>query len=331
MRKAYFCDELNKTLTCFHDGIFACCSGRKAPAYYRNYKGQKIDKNFIIQVKKQTLDLLTDENIDKTDCKGCFYLRERTAEDKLSPTFNMLHISNWTHCNCGCIYCARMIDSQGTITTKKRKSEYYDMLPLLKQLYKEGLLDKENLNVCIQGGDISVLKEFEPLMKELLKQDVCKVNVLSNNIVYQPIIKKLLKLNKISFMTSLDCANPELYYKLKRVDKFQECINNLRKYAKGLKDPPIIVKYIVVEHLNDNINEISQFIDLIYSLGINNVEFMIDNKWSLFTNLEEIPFPSHYWDLYTYFKKACEEKNMHFLIWKKVEQDLIKYASHNSM
>ncbi|MBQ8886505.1 MAG: radical SAM protein [Candidatus Gastranaerophilales bacterium] len=323
-QKLYFCDELNKTLTCMHDGIFPCCSGHESPDYYKKYNGQKINKKFLMERKLEIFEKFTEEKIKDSKCFGCYFLRERRPEDVISDKYNMLHISNWTHCNCGCIYCARMKDSTGKIITKKQKSEYYDMLPLLKQLYKEDVFERENLTVCIQGGDISVLKEFEPIMKELSKQGVKTINVLSNNIVYHSIVRKLLEKRKISFMTSLDCASRELYYKLKRVDKFDDCVNNLRKYVKNIEHPPVVVKYIVVEHINDNILEIHKFVDLMKDIGVENIEFMIDNKWALFTNLEETPFPSHYWDLYLFLKKECEKNNINFMIWDKLENDLNK-------
>ncbi len=326
MGKQYFCDELNNVLSCFHDRIMSCCSGQIGPVYYEAYRGQKIDWEAFKKIKQDAFNMLTEENINNSPCKGCFFLRERKPEDRISPVFNMINISHWTQCNCGCIYCARMLDSKGKITYKAEKSEYYDIVPLIKQLYKQELLDRRNLTACIQGGDISVLKEFEPMVKEFLKNGVKTFHILTNNIVYQPIINKLMDLNKVELFTALDCATPEVYKKLKRVDKFNDSVNNLRKYAKGRENPPIIVKYIVVEHINDNIEEIQKFIDLMSDIGIKIVEFTIDNKWAMFTNLDEKPLPSHYGDLYLYFKKACEEKNIVLNVWSRTEFIINKYA-----
>ena len=233
MGKQYFCDELNNVLSCFHDRIMSCCSGQIGPVYYEAYRGQKIDWEAFKKIKQDAFNMLTEENINNSPCKGCFFLRERKPEDRISPVFNMINISHWTQCNCGCIYCARMLDSKGKITYKAEKSEYYDIVPLIKQLYKQELLDRRNLTACIQGGDISVLKEFEPMVKEFLKNWVKTFHILTNNIVYQPIINKLMDLNKVELFTALDCATPEVYKKLKRVDKFNDSVNNLRKYAKG--------------------------------------------------------------------------------------------------
>ncbi len=325
MMKQYFCDELNNVLSCFHDRIMSCCSGQIGPIYYEGYRGQKIDWDNFKQIKPNAFSLLNDENIDKSPCKGCFFLRERKPEDVISPTFKFLNISHWTHCNCGCIYCARMSHSKGQITYKSAKSEYYDMIPLLKQLYKHDLLDRKNLIVNIQGGDISVLKEFEPMVKEFLKNGAFKFYILSNNIKYQPIIEKLLKKGIVDFTTSLDCATPEVYYKLKRVDKFKDSVENLKRYTKVNAGFGITVKYIVIEHINDNIEEITKFVNLMSDINVKTIEFMIDNKYVIFANLDETPLPSHYKDLYLHMKNLCEEKGINLILWSKTEYVINKY------
>ena len=323
--KRFFCEELNNVISCFHDRIMSCCSGQIGPVYFEAYKGQKIDKNLFLDIKHKAFELLNEEDIEKSPCKGCFFLRELKDTDKISDKFNLINVSHWTQCNCGCIYCARMLDSKGKISQKTGKSAYYDFLPLLKQLYKNDLLDRENLTACIQGGDISVLKEFEPVVKEFLKQGISHFYILSNNIKYQPIVKKLLDLNKTHYTTALDCANPALYYKLKRVDKFNDCIRNLKEYAKSPNSKNVIVRYIIIEHLNDNIEEITNFINLMYNIGIKTVEFMIDNKYLLFTDLDKTPLPSHYKELYLHFEQLCKEKNMNLHLWDKTRFVVDKY------
>lgn len=324
--KEYFCDELNNVLSCFHDRIMSCCSGQIGPVYFEGYKGEKLNKDLFLSVKENAFKLLNEKDIENSPCKGCFFLREKTEKDKISPTFKVLNISHWTHCNCGCIYCARMLHSKGKIDTKIRKSDYYDMLPLVKFLYKENLLDKKNLMVSIQGGDISVLKEFEPMVKEFLKNGLREFYILSNNLKYQPVIKKLLDMNKTEYTTSLDCATPEIYYKLKRVDKFKETVENLKKYAKSKNPQRIIAKYIIIEHINDNIEEVTKFVNLMSEIGIQNIELMIDNKYVNLSDLDKTPLPAHYGELYLCFKKLCEEKGINLRLWSKTEYVINKYA-----
>ncbi|MBQ4123034.1 radical SAM protein [bacterium] len=323
--KYYFCDELNNVLSCFHDRIMSCCSGQIGPVYYEGYRGEKINWDKFRQIKYKAFELLNERDIDKSPCKNCFFLRERKESDIISPKFKLINVSHWTQCNCGCIYCARMLDSKGEISHKLEKSQYYDFLPLLKELYKEDLLDKENLTAFIQGGDISVLKEFEPMVKEFLKQGVKEFYILSNNIKYQPIIKKLLDKDIVHYVTALDCANRELYKKLKRVDKFNQSVDNLKKYAKSKNGGKVHVKYILIENLNDNKDEITNFINLMKRIGISAVEFMIDNKYLLFTNLDETPLPKHYKDLYLHFEQLCKENNINMIFWERTKFVVDKY------
>jgi len=321
--KYYFCDELNNVLSCFHDKIMSCCSGQSCPTYIRGYKGEKIKWDFFWKKKEEAFSLLNDDNIDYSPCKGCYFLRERKINDVISPKFKFINISNWTHCNCGCVYCARIPSSKGKIDTKPRRSEYYDMLPFLKQLYQQELLDRKELFVNIQGGDISVLKEFEPVVRECLKQGAREFYILSNNIKYQPIIKELIEADKTTFVTSLDCGNRDLYRKLKRVDKFNDSVENLKKYVSGNHPERVVVKYIVIRNFNDNTESITEFINLMSDIGIRNVDFMLDNKYINDTNMGTIPSPpSYYKDLYLHFKNLCEEKNLKLLVWDKL-RDLI--------
>ena len=326
--KQYFCDELNNVLSCFHDRIMSCCTGQMGPTYIEGYKGEKIDWDAFKKVKEDAFKLLNSNDIDKTPCKGCFYLRERKDTDVVSPTFKEINVSHWTQCNCGCIYCARMFHSKGKIAHWSSRSKYYDFLPVLKELYKNELLDREKLFVTIQGGDISVLKEFPDIFKEFQKNGYLAFFIFSNNIVYQPLIKKLMDETPyvISFTTSLDAGCRETYKKIKRVDKFNDCVKNLRRYMKDNVQAKVIVKYILVENINDNVEEITKFINLMSDIGVYMVEFAIDHKWTLFTNLEENPFPKHYGDLYLTFKNLAEEKGLRFQIWPKAEHIIKKYA-----
>lgn len=325
-KKYYFCEELNSTLTLMNGRVTTCCSGRNGPAYWEEYKKEPITKEFILRKKEEFYQLLNDEDIEKTPCKDCFYLRERKEDDVISDKFKLINISHWTQCNCGCFYCARMWLTHGKITKRPEKSEFYDFLPFLKQLYKEDLLDRENLTACFQGGDISILKEFEPCVKEFLKQGIKEFTILTNNIRYQPIVKKLLDMDKVWFNVSIDSGCRETYKKIKRVDKFNDVINNLKKYAKTNNKHRLSAKFILLDHMNDNKEEIEKFISLMANIGVPHVEFMIDYKWLFFTDLEQKPLPSHYGELYQYFKQLCDEKGMRFGTWPLAEEFMKKHT-----
>ena len=109
------------------------------------------------------------------------------------------------------------------------------------------------------------------------------------------------------------------------MDKFNDSVSNLKKYAKSKHPENVIVKYIIIEHFNDNIETVNAFVDLVSAVGLSQIELMIDNKYALFTNLDEKPLPPHYRDLYFAFRQRCEEKNITIHLWTKIEYIINKY------
>ena len=77
----YFCDELNDTLTYFHDEIKSCCSNPNGPIYFNDYDGTKVDFELLKQKKLKIFSLFDEENIKNSPCYGCFSLRKRKPED----------------------------------------------------------------------------------------------------------------------------------------------------------------------------------------------------------------------------------------------------------
>ena len=317
--KEYFCDQLNNTITCFHNGIFACCSGHKDDLiYYDGYsdKDKNMDWSYILKKKYYFFSLLNEKNIDNSPCKGCFYLREKTENDKISSVFNQINISNWLHCNCGCIYCARIKDGKkNKITIFPKKSPYYDIIPVIKNLNNQKLFVSKNLEVCIQGGDISVLKDFEKIIKTFSELNTIDVNsvffiILSNSIVYKPIIRELIKKGKCKLVTSIDAGCKETYKKIKRVDKFNNVIKNLKRYCSCLIDPKIIIKYILVKNINDNEKEVSLFINKMKEICIKEVEFVLPDAVTMSNEIKKESIPNNWYNLYLYFTEQCNKNNI---------------------
>lgn len=326
----YFCSELNNVLTFFPEGIRSCCIiGRIGPVYLSDYNDKiEIDWELFKRRKKEAYDNILQNKLENSTCKDCFYLKEKTEEDLFNEQFSLIYLNNWTQCNCGCFYCDRMGYTKGEITKKKEDSRYYNALPVIKGLYKNNLLDKDNLRVVFHGGDLSVLKEFEPLLKEFIKNGVNKIDFASNNIIFQPLIKDLLARNKASLNMSLDCGTRETYKKIKRVDKFNDVISNLKKYVTVSKsdNPEINVKYIILENVNDNEEEIKKFIDLMVKIGIKRVSLHLEHKYATDIFKKDIPLPGNYKKLITLFFSLCE---MHKLYFDKPDEIMNHIISGN--
>ncbi|MBQ4123785.1 radical SAM protein [bacterium] len=312
-----YCSEFNNVLTFFPDKIRSCCVlGNLGPVYYENYNGdiKTFDFEYLKAKKKEIYEQQLNEIFNNLPCENCFYLKDKTDEDRFSPKFSLVYLNSWTQCNCGCFYCDRLKYSKGKITKRKEKSEYYDLLPIIKGLYKHDLLDRENLRVVFHGGDFSVLKEFKPVVKTFLKYGIRKIDFSSNNIIFHPIVKDLLAKKKASLNMSLDCGTRETYKLIKRVDKFNDVIKNLKKYVKASKSdsPEINVKYILLKDVNDNEKEIQSFIQTMKNIGITRVSLHLEHKYAneLFENKNKIPI--HYKNLINLFFELCKENNFYY-------------------
>lgn len=318
----YTCDLLKNEITFFQNQVQSCCSSKLGPIYLPDYKGEKIDWKNVLKIKLDTLKNMQNGNIPD-NCKDCFNLHTSDKKRNLQKVFSRLIISHWVQCNCSCIYCARNQYSEGKITRKPQKSSYYDMLPILKEMYSNKLLDtKGNLFVDFQGGDISVLKEFDTLLKELMKNNAGYIRFTTNNIIYHPLITKLFKQGKAELMTSLDSGCRETYKKLKRVDKFNDTVQNLKKYKEDAPNAFIFVKYITVQGINDNLNEVNKFLDLMFDIKIPAVSFEIDYRDIMMNPDKRFDIPKHYYDLYEIFKKRCNETGTKLILFTHTENIL---------
>ena len=64
-------------------------------------------------------------------------------------------------------------------------------------------------------------------------------------------------------------------------------------------------------------------------IGIQKIEFMIDNKYVMFTDLETTPLPAHYGELYLAFARLCKEKGIQLQLWSKTQHIIDTYALKN--
>ena len=95
--------------------------------------------------------------------------------------------------------------------------------------------DEENLKVEFQGGNVTMLKEFDAIIDELTQHNCNKFVINMNGINY------LEKLEKINFDSSslvnisLDAGTSETFKKIKNVDAFEQTISNIRRLKNATK------------------------------------------------------------------------------------------------
>lgn len=335
MRKIYNCDLLNSGLHFTPDNLRFCC----APAYW----GPNIDSktpekkeifNKLMEMRTKALEDMRN-HIGHKNCVGCIYLKEYdldspdTPKDILEkqtkdPLISNIVINHYKQCDCHCIYCTQS-DYLKKIVTRPQKGDYYDLFPIIKQFYKEKLIDSKNLRIEFQGGSIGVLKEFPDLVKIFLKNGARDIQFFTNGIRYMPQIVDSAKKTKTSIVCSLDCGTRETFKRMKIVDKFDDVVKNIKKYKDKAKEKiEIDLKYILIEGFNDNKEEFLKFMDIAEYAGVDMVQLDMDFKKVMINKGVHYDVPQHYYELYDLYKEECIKRGIRPFIWEYIQGVLDK-------
>lgn len=325
MKKRYYCKRLNETLNFDAFKVLYCCATRTGPSIIvpkpKNVKDMIRKRNSLIK--------MLDRGTIPKECKGCFDLQEQENPKPIiisqllkPPKANMIIVRHFKQCDCSCIYCCEQYISNRKIVLKSKKSDYYDLLPIIKELYKQDMIDKKELDVHFQGGNVSVLDEFDDLVNIFMTNGVKRIEIATNGIKYLPQIERICKNTFVDVNISIDAGCRETYKKIKTVDKFDDLVENLKKYVKL----PILLrlKYIIVRGVNDTKEEIEKYLTLMKEIGINNSELMIDQCDSEFVHNGEFKIPSYYYDLFEFYQLKAKELNIEPHIWEYIKEILDK-------
>jgi len=162
----------------------------------------------------------------------------------------------------------------------------------------------------MSGGEITISPEFEELLSILLDYVNSRIEIISSGIKYCKSIEDGFSKDKLSMLISLDSGTKETYKKIKNVDCFDSVVSNIKRYIDVSDNAKqfITLKYIIVDGVNDNINEISEFFNIVSILGVKTVRLDVD---SLKYNLnKKIKVPSYYAELYKFFETKANELNI---------------------
>lgn len=277
---AYLSCEFVENGICFLvDSVMICCYamsiGHQGLCISPKFVGQELDWEEVINIKQEIRERFAKNDIPSA-CLECPRLKKKEWKDK--NKFNYILINHWNNCNMKCIYCY----------TRDRKKEFnkmipYKILPVLKDAVKNKMLT-EDCWIDITGGEPLVLKEFPDLMKFIIEETTATVLVNTAGADYSKWIKKGLEQGRVSPTISLDAGTRETYKKIKGFDYFKKVINNVKKYQKGLdevKNSLISLKYIFIPEINDNIDELQCWLNLVEELGIKNIKLEIEHEWYL--------------------------------------------------
>ncbi len=303
----YSCEQIEGSILFNFDSIRCSCSNAGGIMFYENFNREmSLDFEKIFERKNKIIQDFQN-NIAPECCPECSYLKSVNSFDlAVSKVFKKIYISNWRHCNCGCVYCDYRNVTKSKFSPRKRASKYYDVLPILKQMADKNMID-ENTEFIFLGGECAVLKEFDEIVDFIEPIIKKRVLIYTSAVQCSNSIKNLLAKDKCMVVTSLDCGSPETYKKIKRIDAFDDVINTMKEYKKsaGENFKHVTLKYILLPKINDNTDEIGKFLKVVRSLGVQNTFLELDHRVELARKHTKIP--EHFKDLFLFFDENTKD------------------------
>ena len=268
------CHQLSHGISIEKDCLHDCCLLRMvnddgSPYIIGLDENHLVDWEKVFEAKKSQKE---QKMQDPHACKGCRSLCENLDFSKDPDYFTFINFNHWNRCNARCVYCNHdAFDGD----------RYYNSLPLIKSLfeYKNGECLRNYGEVTFQGGEATVLPEFEELL-DLFAEKEMRVRIHSNGIKYSEAIARSLAKNLVSVVISPDTAIPETYEKIKQVPCCEKSWESIKKYAAVQCHPDLVkAKFIVVAGINDTLYEIDKFIEKCLECGVSHVIWEIEDRY----------------------------------------------------
>lgn len=320
-KKKYLnCPFMKHSIHFFYDEIRACCTNVSGPIFYADYDGKKVDWDYVYKSRLNIFKNLNNpfsKEIIPFQCTGCCDAErfiEYKKPDKFENKIDRIYFHNNMSCNAKCTYCTYSYIERGY---------RYKVLPLIKDIIEKKILSPNAL-VYMSGGEITISDEFEELLSTLLSYLNSQIEILTSGIRYCKSIEEAFIQNKCRLVISIDSGCKETYLKIKQVDCFDRLVENIKNYIKASNNAKemITLKYIIVDDVNDNEEEISKFLNLVSELGIKNVRLDFDYEKYKFTN--DCKVPQKYFALYDKFNEISKQKNLNILKCEQIEAILKK-------
>lgn len=289
------CLYLEQGLSFFSNSLHCCC-------YTTNEGGGQInlEKEFNgtgadwkkIRKRTETFRENAKKGIYPDGCLNCGFLQKKQWAQ--IPYYTELMLGHWTYCNCNCIYCYTEADKKAY-----NKLRSYNIYPVLKELYKNGLINS-NTNINFGGGEPTILKEFDDLMEFFFRINTKSIRINSSGIKYSKQVEKALQKDILSLVISIDAGSEETYEKVKKVKHYKKVWENIKNYAK-IEGGIVRTKFILIPGINDTFEEIDNWLKNTQHAGVKNIAFDVEDNWYKANINEETK--KYVYNFYNYVKQ----------------------------
>ena len=260
--KVKICKYIESGVRFSYEGITCCCANTfVSPVIItaEEMKSGKITYELVVQRRIELFERLNGlREGDTGACLKCNLLMEREYKDVnfeylgghgYTSGFNIQH---FTSCNLRCSYCSF------TVENKFKPPIYTNLIEFIELFRSRGKLIGGNW-IEFNGGEPTLLDNFDEILDYLVKNDCGTVMLFSNSLKYSESVYNALKENKILITTSIDAGTPSTYKKMKRVDGYAKVLDNMIRYKSSGTKSMFVLKYIICEE-NRNDDDLYGFI-----------------------------------------------------------------------
>jgi wyosine [tRNA(Phe)-imidazoG37] synthetase (radical SAM superfamily) len=168
-------------------------------------------------------------------------------------------------CNSNCIYCSRNISECGErlSNTVKKWQDKFDFSRFLLEFKKTKYYDAKLTQVFLGPGEISVHKDKDKILKTSI-MDESQFIIATNCILFAKDIATLAAKPQNYLFTSLDSGTAETFKNIKRVDKFNQTVDNIKHYKESGSN--IYLKYIILPQNISNA-DLEGFVNIVKSVN----------------------------------------------------------------
>lgn len=275
------CDYLLNEIVFAQSSVIPCCCS-PVHNYQTHFLSDFNGKEFSIEEYLSKRDHYINEFKSgkiPTSCTGCYKIQEKEWDE--SYLINRIIITNRTKCSCNCIYCS-LVTTSNQSKQELNTRQTYDIVPVLYDLYSKNII-QEGCIITIAGGECTEYPkgelEYILYMASFLN---CKLEILSSGMFYSNSIKRVLNASSCVLKISVDSGQKNTFEQIKRVKAYRQTWKNIKQYIQDSSknnNSLVLIKYIIIPGINDNLTEVKFFIDKCKRVGCKNIELAVEYLW----------------------------------------------------
>lgn len=302
------CKFLCNSLIFDFDNKVKCCPLSDYGVFKDNFDGIWLDVESLVE-KRNNLILDFNKGIYPEKCSECSF-NKTVKKQKIKP-FEYLILSNWKYCYLNCSYCNAPKEEDLI------KIGHYDVYNSIYELVDKKLVTQKT-KIIFDSGDATVHPEFDKLMYYFINLGMQDIVVNTPAMRYCESISEAISKNICELVVSFDCGCPYIYQKVKGLNKFDIAVANIKRYLSFQlpSEKRVVLKYTIVNGVNDNQKEILDWFMLAGDLGIKKLALDIDAKW-----FDELKYfvPQYLKDLLEFVSNMSEYNDIEIEFCDKVD------------